>query len=103
MMVIDIPNSFLLGWSLEPCAPPQSLGKKKKIQPFAMFVGNQFISYAIGEEKNATFHLKYTALVRCCKDLGIAYELWDPNSRFLRKKPINTFKNNNILKTKDWN
>jgi hypothetical protein len=31
--------------------------------------------------------MEYAALVRCCKDLGVAWELWDPKRvEVLRKK-----------------
>ncbi len=56
----------------------------------ALFVHGRFISEAIGEQQyfpnkdrmsyaTAAESAKSNCLVRCCKDLGIASELWDPS------------------------
>lgn len=56
----------------------------------ALFVHGRFVSEAIGEQQyypsndrmsyaTAAESAKSNCLVRCCKDLGIASELWDPN------------------------
>jgi len=55
----------------------------------ALFVNGQFVSEAIGEQDyypnnpqtsyaTAAEAAKTDCLTRCCKDLGIAQELWDP-------------------------
>lgn len=52
---------------------------------------NRFVGQARGEQQyfsedgisTAAEGCKSNALMRCCKDLGIASELWDP--RFIRK------------------
>ena len=52
---------------------------------------NRLVSIARGEQdyfnpdgiSTATEGCKSNALMRCCKDLGVASELWDP--RYLRK------------------
>lgn len=52
---------------------------------------NRLVSVARGEQSyfdpdgipTATEGCKSNALMRCCKDLGVASELWDP--RFIRK------------------
>jgi hypothetical protein len=56
----------------------------------ALFVHGRFVSEAIGEQQyfvgndrmsyaTAAEAAKSNCLVRCCKDLGIASELWDPS------------------------
>lgn len=55
------------------------------------FIHTRFVATARGEQEffrpngvpTATEGAKSNALMRCCKDLGIASELWDP--RFIRK------------------
>lgn len=75
------------GWALMP------VGQRKTVenvlyQEFALLANGRFISQAIGEcewqPKNtrmtfasAAEAVKSNALVRCCKDLGIASECWD--------------------------
>lgn len=60
----------------------------------ALFVHGRFVSEAIGEQQyfasndrmsyaTAAEAAKSNCLMRCCKDLGIASELWDPS--FVRK------------------
>jgi hypothetical protein len=60
-------------------------------QEYALFCLGQFVSQSYGEQvfNEAQFShrsigtalegAKSNALMRCCKDLGIASELWDPN------------------------
>lgn len=53
---------------------------------FALYVYGRFVSQSIGEQdyiQNRSIATtleatKSNALMRCCKDLGIASELWDP-------------------------
>jgi len=56
---------------------------------FGLYVGGRFVSAARGEQKyqdngemtygDAAEGMKSNALSRCCKDLGIALDLWDRN------------------------
>ena len=57
---------------------------------YALFCHGRFVSQARGEQKfgesfspmsfaTAMEGTKSNALTRCCKDLGIGSELWDPN------------------------
>lgn len=60
-------------------------------QEYALFCMGQFVSQSYGEQSfdekifttksiaTAIEGTKSNALMRCCKDLGIASELWDPN------------------------
>lgn len=58
---------------------------------YALVCHGRLVSVARGEQDyfdesgiaTATEGCKSNALMRCCKDLGIASELWDP--RFIRK------------------
>ncbi|KAI1822083.1 mitochondrial genome maintenance MGM101 [Xylaria intraflava] len=58
---------------------------------YALVVHGRFVGQARGEQQyfsedgvsTASEGCKSNALMRCCKDLGIASELWDP--RFIRK------------------
>ncbi|KAI0102242.1 mitochondrial genome maintenance MGM101 [Nemania sp. FL0031] len=58
---------------------------------YALVVHGRFVAQARGEQQyfsedgvsTAAEGCKSNALMRCCKDLGIASELWDP--RFIRK------------------
>nr|POE94226.1 mitochondrial genome maintenance protein [Quercus suber] len=70
------------GWGLAPRGETIVTGK---------MVTRELISVARGEQQyfdpegipTATEGCKSNALMRCCKDIGIASELWDP--RFIRK------------------
>lgn len=75
------------GWSLVPLEKPAMVGATL-IQPWALYVNGAFISSTYGEadyQRNnarssyatAAESLKSNALMRCCKDLGIASECWD--------------------------
>ncbi|KAI8965138.1 Mgm101p-domain-containing protein [Daldinia sp. FL1419] len=78
------------GWGL---APRGQLMVHEKLvtREYALVVHGRFVAQARGEmqyfsEENistAAEGCKSNALMRCCKDLGIASELWDP--RFIRK------------------
>ncbi|KAI2609588.1 Mgm101p-domain-containing protein [Hypoxylon fragiforme] len=58
---------------------------------YALIVQGKFVAQARGEQQyfneegisTAAEGAKSNALMRCCKDLGVASELWDP--RFIRK------------------
>lgn len=85
---------------------------------YALVVKGRLISVARGEQQyfnekgipTATEGCKSNALMRCCKDLGIGSELWDP--RFIRKfkkkyceevfvTHVGTLKKRKIWKRKD--
>ncbi|KAJ2897575.1 hypothetical protein MKZ38_004560 [Zalerion maritima] len=78
------------GWGLAPRGELH-VGEKVVTREFALVVGGRFVAQARGEcgyygednIPNAVEGCKSNALTRCCKDLGIASELWDP--RFIRK------------------
>lgn len=77
------------GWALIPRSGID-MHNQTMSREFALVVGGRFISEARGEcdyhESNDQMSyasvvegVKSSALVRCCKDLGIASELWDPS------------------------
>ncbi|KAI1387297.1 Mgm101p-domain-containing protein [Hypoxylon trugodes] len=78
------------GWGL---APRGQLTVQEKLvtREYALVVHGRFVAQARGEQQyfsedgvsTAAEGCKSNALMRCCKDLGIASELWDP--RFIRK------------------
>lgn len=78
------------GWGL---APRGDLMVQDRIvtREYALVVHGRFVGQARGEQQyfsedgvsTAAEGCKSNALMRCCKDLGIASELWDP--RFIRK------------------
>ena len=71
------------------------------LRDYALICDSTFVSQARGEHDLYSMNqlgaavecVKSNALVRCCKDLGIASELWDP--QFLRK-----FKKENTVNTR---
>ncbi|KNE65834.1 hypothetical protein AMAG_09805 [Allomyces macrogynus ATCC 38327] len=73
------------GWALAPRGP-HSISGRTISREYALFALGQYVSQARGEmevfdEKNmptAMEGCRSNALMRCCKDLGIASELWDP-------------------------
>ncbi|KAI2608036.1 Mgm101p-domain-containing protein [Hypoxylon sp. NC1633] len=77
-------------WGL---APRSQLAVHDKLvtREYALIVHGRFVAQARGEQQyfnedgvsTAAEGCKSNALMRCCKDLGIASELWDP--RFIRK------------------
>ncbi|KAF9165632.1 hypothetical protein DFQ26_009644 [Actinomortierella ambigua] len=78
------------GWGLAPRSE-HSISPKTISREYALICRGRFVSVARGEQDyfdpsglaTATEGCKSNALMRCCKDLGIASELWDPN--FIRK------------------
>ncbi|ORZ39944.1 mitochondrial genome maintenance MGM101-domain-containing protein [Catenaria anguillulae PL171] len=78
------------GWALVPRGP-HSLTGRVISREYALFAFGRFVSQARGEQEvfdekqlaTAMEGCKSNALMRCCKDLGIASELWDPS--FIRK------------------
>ncbi|CAI6340418.1 unnamed protein product [Periconia digitata] len=78
------------GWGLAPRGESIVTGKLVT-REYGLIVQGRLISIARGEQQyfdpdgipTATEGCKSNALMRCCKDLGIASELWDP--RFIRQ------------------
>ncbi|KAF2210553.1 hypothetical protein CERZMDRAFT_28768, partial [Cercospora zeae-maydis SCOH1-5] len=78
------------GWGLVPRGET-IVTSKIVTREYGLVCGGRLISIARGEQQyfdpdgipTATEGCKSNALMRCCKDLGIASELWDP--RFIRK------------------
>jgi len=77
------------GWGLAPRGE-LVVGEKVVTREYALVVHGRFIAQARGECQyfseetipTAGEGCKSNALLRCCKDMGIASELWDP--RFIR-------------------
>ncbi|KAI7869152.1 mitochondrial genome maintenance MGM101-domain-containing protein [Spinellus fusiger] len=78
------------GWGLAPRSE-HSISPKNVSREYALICHGRFVSQARGEQDffdisglpTASEGCKSNALMRCCKDLGIASELWDPV--FIRK------------------
>lgn len=79
------------GWALAPRSEPQKLGDLV-VYHAALYVSGRFVSEATGECQyhannrgmsyvSALEGARTDALTRCCKDLGVARELWDPTWR----------------------
>ncbi|KAI9339162.1 mitochondrial genome maintenance MGM101-domain-containing protein [Zopfochytrium polystomum] len=85
-------DAFGESWRLEPVTPPlQSPSGRVHYRSYALYVDGRFVSEAIGDVAAAVVETsgdggaaeierrcRYAAMVRCCKDLGVATELWDP-------------------------
>lgn len=73
------------GWGLVPNGP-HTVTKKNISREYALFCHGRFVSLARGEQDifgqdnlpTAAEGCKSNALMRNCKDLGVASELWDP-------------------------
>nr|OQO27321.1 hypothetical protein B0A51_04212 [Rachicladosporium sp. CCFEE 5018] len=73
------------GWGLAPRGETIVTGKLVT-REYGLVCGGRLVSIARGEQQyfdpdgipTATEGCKSNALMRCCKDLGIASELWDP-------------------------
>jgi hypothetical protein len=78
------------GWGLAPRGET-IVTNKLVTREYGLVCGGRLVSIARGEQQyfdpdgvpTATEGCKSNALMRCCKDLGVASELWDP--RFIRK------------------
>ncbi|RDA84295.1 hypothetical protein CP532_3355 [Ophiocordyceps camponoti-leonardi (nom. inval.)] len=85
-----------MGWGLIPKGDPV-VGQSIVTREYALIVNNRFVAQAQGENPffgpdqlpSAVEGCKSNALMRCCKDLGIASELWDPQY-------VRWFKKNNM-------
>jgi len=97
------------GWGLAPRSET-NVGPKIVSREYALVCLGRLVAIARGEQEyfdpsgipTATEACKSNALMRCCKDLGIASELWDP--RFIRefkaKHCVEVFAENVITKKK---
>ncbi|KAJ1962059.1 hypothetical protein IWQ62_003651 [Dispira parvispora] len=73
------------GWGLAPRGP-HTVGPSNISREYALVCLGRFVAQARGEQDyfnkegiaTAAEGCKSNALMRCCKDLGIASELWDP-------------------------
>ncbi|KAH9948798.1 mitochondrial genome maintenance MGM101 [Amylocystis lapponica] len=78
------------GWGLAPRSET-NVGPRVVSREYALVCLGRLVAIARGEQEyfdpngvpTATEACKSNALMRCCKDLGIASELWDP--RFIRE------------------
>ena len=78
------------GWGLAPRGET-NVGPKIVSREWVLVCLGRFVSTSRGEQEyfdpsgiaTASEGAKSNALMRCCKDLGIASELWDP--RFIRE------------------
>ncbi|KAF9651696.1 mitochondrial genome maintenance MGM101 [Thelephora ganbajun] len=78
------------GWGLAPRSET-NVGPKVVSREYALVCLGRLVGIARGEQEyfdpsgipTATEACKSNALMRCCKDLGIASELWDP--RYIRE------------------
>lgn len=82
-------RAFGLGaWALLPRGPARTVGDAATYHG-ALFILGRFVSEALGEcrknggmsEASAIEGARTDCLTRCCKDLGMAAELWDPTWR----------------------
>jgi hypothetical protein len=90
------------GWALIPLEPPTVDKEKNRVYyRGALFVGGRFFAEATGghdyrpDNKNDSWDdaleaAKTNSLVRCCKDLGIGHELWEPSyvRRWIRENAV---------------
>lgn len=73
-------------WALVPRSDHFLVGAKTIARTYALIVNSKFVSEATGEQTffkesdmvTAFEGCRSNALMRCCKDLNIASELWDP-------------------------
>lgn len=76
------------GWAVMPRGPFTMQGNTMT-REYALYVDGRFVSQAVGEQEyipnngNMTYAtasegVRSNAIMRCCKDIGIASELWDP-------------------------
>ncbi|TDL29375.1 mitochondrial genome maintenance MGM101 [Rickenella mellea] len=96
-------------WGLAPRSET-NVGPRIVSREYALVCFGRLVAVARGEQEyfdpsgipTATEACKSNALMRCCKDLGIASELWDP--RFIRefkaKHCIEVFAENVVTKKK---
>ncbi|KAG9230557.1 mitochondrial genome maintenance MGM101-domain-containing protein [Amylocarpus encephaloides] len=97
------------GWGLAPrgetIVTPKSITRE-----YALVAHGRLVSVARGEQDyfspegipTATEGCKSNALMRCCKDLGVASELWDPRyiRRFMKEKAKQVWAEHVVTKKK---
>ncbi|KAG8630960.1 hypothetical protein KVT40_000100 [Elsinoe batatas] len=101
------------GWGLAPRGET-IVTQKLVTREYALVAAGRLVSIARGEQQyfdaegipTATEGCKSNALMRCCKDLGIASELWDPRfiRGFLKEKAKETIVEHQLTKKrrKHW-
>ncbi|KAF2225560.1 mitochondrial genome maintenance MGM101-domain-containing protein [Elsinoe ampelina] len=101
------------GWGLAPRGET-IVTQKLVTREYALVAAGRLVSIARGEQQyfdaegipTATEGCKSNALMRCCKDLGIASELWDPRfiRGFLKEKAKETIVEHQVTKKrrKHW-
>ena len=76
-------------WALLPRGPARTMGNEV-VYHGALYILGRFVSEAVGECASNNGGMSYASalegartdcLTRCCKDLGVATELWDPEWR----------------------
>lgn len=76
------------GWAVMPRGP-FTMQDNTMTREYAMYVDGRYVSQAVGEQDyipnnpNMTYAtasegVRSNAIMRCCKDIGVASELWDP-------------------------
>lgn len=92
------------GWGMRPLGRP-TLSGNSLMQEWGMYANGVFVSSAYGEAEyqpdnarmtyaTALEALKSNALMRCCKDLGIASECWDKRfcNKFIAEHCVKVFR-----------
>ncbi|KAL6309776.1 mitochondrial genome maintenance MGM101 [Sparassis latifolia] len=97
------------GWGLAPRSET-NVGPKVVSREYALVCLGRLVAIARGEQEyfdpsgipTATEACKSNALMRCCKDLGVASELWDPRfiREFKQKYCVEVFAENLVTKKK---
>ncbi|KAL0076473.1 mitochondrial genome maintenance MGM101-domain-containing protein [Phycomyces blakesleeanus] len=97
------------GWGLAPRGE-HSISPKNVSREYALVCHGRFVSQARGEQDyfdvsglpTASEGCKSNALMRCCKDLGIASELWDPSyiRKFKKKHCVEVWAEHQVTKRK---
>lgn len=100
------------GWALMPKSK-HSMDNGILSREYALYCLGRFVSQARGEQQyfekvglaTAQEAVKSNALVRCCKDLGIAHSLWDPDyiTKWKAEHAVHVFaETKSGAKTKVW-
>jgi len=100
------------GWALMPKSK-HSLDNGILSREYALYCLGRFVSQARGEQQyfekiglaTAQEAVKSNALVRCCKDVGIAHSLWDPDyiTKWKAEHAVHVFAETKAgTKTKVW-
>jgi hypothetical protein len=90
VLISSYKSGLISGKIIKGCQILQNEKDKSQLitREYALFCSGRYASQAVGEHTfygqgnmvygKAMEAAKSNALVRCCKDLGIASELWDP-------------------------